>query len=171
MSFRALGLDTNVLRAVDAAGYTGTYTDPDGGDPLILAGHDVIGSRRRDGEDGGVCVADFGEVGGADRRGAEAGDPGVGGGADAGVGGADRGECAGVRAVYVGADGRRCTGAWGTSADPGVAVRGGHRGGDAGAVAGFDGAEERGFSGIQFLVLDEADRSGTWDFCRTFGGS
>src|SRR5882757_8630668 len=43
MSFRALGLDTNVLRAVDAAGYTEPTPIQTAAIPLILAGHDVIG--------------------------------------------------------------------------------------------------------------------------------
>src|SRR6266404_3435380 len=43
MSFRALGLDTNVLRAVDAAGYTEPTPIQASAIPLILAGHDLIG--------------------------------------------------------------------------------------------------------------------------------
>ena len=46
MSFRALGLDTNVLRAVDAAGYTEPTPIQTAAIPLILAGHDVIGNAQ-----------------------------------------------------------------------------------------------------------------------------
>jgi ATP-dependent RNA helicase RhlE len=43
MSFRVLGLDANILKAVQEAGYTEPTPIQSGAIPLILAGHDLIG--------------------------------------------------------------------------------------------------------------------------------
>ena len=43
MSFRALALDANILRAVDEAGYTEPTPIQAAAIPLVLAGHDLIG--------------------------------------------------------------------------------------------------------------------------------
>src|SRR6185436_7579439 len=43
MSFRALGLDANILKAVQEAGYTEPTPIQSAAIPPILAGHDLIG--------------------------------------------------------------------------------------------------------------------------------
>src|ERR1043165_5287209 len=43
MSFRALGLDANILKAVQEAGYTEPTPIQSAAIPQILAGHDLIG--------------------------------------------------------------------------------------------------------------------------------
>src|ERR1700750_1492589 len=43
MSFRALGLDANILKAVQEAGYTEPTPIQAAAVPQILAGHDLIG--------------------------------------------------------------------------------------------------------------------------------
>ena len=43
MPFRALGLDANILRAVQEAGYTEPTPIQSAAIPPILAGHDLIG--------------------------------------------------------------------------------------------------------------------------------
>ena len=159
MPFRALNLSPQILQAVQEAGYTEPTPIQVAAIPHILAGHDLIGiAQTGTGKTAAFVLPILTKLAafisnGQRRRHARAG-----GCTDARARRADRGERARLRETSAVAHGHGLWRRERTPADRGVAFRrrSGRR--HARAVDRFDGPTCRQFSGIEFLVLDEADR-------------
>ena len=159
MPFRALGLDPRILKAVQEAGYTEPTPIQAAAIPLILAGHDLIGiAQTGTGKTAAFTLPILAKLA-AQPAGLPPRHPRAGGGAHARIGRADRGKHPRLRQASAADASPRFLAAW-ANIRRFAALRSGM---DViiacpGRLLDLMSRRNGDFSGLQFLVLDEADR-------------